>query len=362
MDVRLIENVDEFRKLKQPWNELASRTPDDHAFMRHEWFDHWLSSQGVTTQLHMITGWQDGQLVGALPLVWKEMKLRGMCFRALRFAESAVSPRCNALTLSADVLERLLQRLASEKRCQLIELQHLETASPTTRLIVDNLCSRPSLLVAVSPGRQSPYLTLNCGWEDYLRGLPSHRSAWIRKKCINKLHGCGQPFDFRRVKDASEAGYLVDVLLDVSSRSWKADGGSAIPQVPSQKLFYSTFTHTGLAHGLIEAIVLSIGGQAVAFDYYLKCSHRYSLIRGDFDKKYGKFRPGENLRVALIKELAQPGVPVELDFGGTVSDYKLGWSNGMREHLVIHAARRFSKGAWALSWKILKRYVKANGS
>jgi len=351
MEVRLIEPFDTFRQLIQPWNELCRQSPDDHAFMRHEWFEHWLSSQELTDRLHMITAWRDGQLVGVLPLVWRETRYKGIPFRTLRFAESAVSPRCNALILSPDVLAPLAGRLTSDRRYQLLELQHLEADSLTTRLLLDYLRVRSPLLVNVSPGRQSPYLALDCSWDEYLQGLTSRRRYWIRNSCVKRLAESGYPHAIRFITDEAEADYLLDFMIEVSGRSWKADIGTAIGQIPSQRRLYTDFTKAGLARGLVEAVVLSMDGKPVAFDYYLRCNRRYSGIRCDFDRSFAQYRPGENLRIALIQRLTQSSAPAEVDFGGEVAEHKLQWANHIRSHIVIHAARPFSKGAPVVLWK-----------
>ena len=365
MEVKLIDNFDDFLKLRQPWNELSRQTPDDHAFMRHEWFEHWLSSQEMTSRLHVITGWQDGQLVGVLPLVWKSIRLRGMHLRSLGLAESSVSPRCNALIVEGERLGPLVERLVTERKSQLIELQHLEAASPTTRSLVASLRHQSRLLVHVSPGRQSPYLTVDRSWDEYMKGLSGHRRAWIRGT-IKKLQANGRPFEFRYISDESGAEFLTGAIMQVSNRSWKADVGTAISQVPSQQRLYAEFTRIGLAHGLVEAIVLTIDGRPVAFDYYLTCGRRHSLIRGDFDKEYAGCRPGENIRAAYITRLGQSAVPAEVDFGGAVAEYKSLWANAIRDHIVIHAATPYRRGALVLLWKKLtggeQRHLIRDGS
>ena len=133
-------------------------------------------------------------------------------------------------------------------------------------------------------------------------------------------------------------------MLKISDASWKYDSGSAISQVPPVTRFYRKFTEIALKQDLIVLWFLDINGEKVAFDYYLKDSGRLSGIRSDYDKSYGDYYPGDNIKLELLKQMFADPEMQEFDFGGSDYDYKLRWTSNIRKHINLIIGNKNLKG------------------
>ncbi len=328
---RFIDSYDEFQSLADAWNELVLSTPLAHVFMRHEWFDTWITTRDTRPQLAIQTGWRDGQLVSIAPLMRTTQKFKFVSAKLLKFLQSPISPRCNFIAKEQNDAARLFDSFPSIPDWDLLVTENMESAQLMTDWYTDFLGTQSSLRYFAQNGRQSPYLDISGTWENYLKSLHRDRRTFIKSECLNRLQRAENP-RIERCNPATNPEYIVSTMLDVSSRSWKQDSGSAIGQVPGQKRFYEQYTQKALAHGWVDIRILHIGGKPVGFDYYLTYQNNYSLIRTDFDTSLKYYHPGENLKLDLLQELFSKDQPAQLDMGGDSSLYKQKWASGVRSH------------------------------
>ena len=85
-----------------------------------------------------------------------------------------------------------------------------------------------------------------------------------------------------------------------------------------------------------------------------------SLIRTDFDPRFKFYSPGSCLRYLTLVELFDSSRVHEYDFGGRDYDYKLKWTDRVREHWNIVAPSDSIIGQTAVSvamWARRRRSV-----
>jgi len=355
---KIIDSFSEFKNLHDAWNELVEGKPVDHVFMKHEWFDCWINSQDVADRLVLVTGWRDGQLVAIAPLMYGRTKMKFLPLRTINFLQSAVSPRCNFIVSSTEELNGLFENIRRLKNWDVFLATNMEESVPETKAFLQCLVeNRRGTSFAIEDGRQSPYLDIEGTWEDYLKSQLKKRRNYIKSECINRLTKKTEQHAIIHITDAKDFDNLFSQMLDISSRSWKQESGTAIGQVKSQYLLYKTFTPIALRNGWVEIWMLEINNKKVAFDYHLTLNNIHSLIRSDFDSEFNWYHPGENLKIASLKELFSRGVKSQLDLGGSPAPYKLRWADKIRRHLSITVACKSPRGRSALFLKSTVRPI-----
>lgn len=72
MEIKVINNEEEWAEMGAAWNELLEKSAINVPFLRHEYLMSWWAHRGGAewpeSELYIVTGWQGGVLAGAAPL------------------------------------------------------------------------------------------------------------------------------------------------------------------------------------------------------------------------------------------------------------------------------------------------------
>ena len=342
-EIKIINSFDDFLELSDSWDELVRATELDHVFMRHLWFKCYIECYQIKEKLSIVTLWRDDKLCAIAPLMRSRSKRKGIVFKTLKFISSGISPRCNFIAKSKEDLFALLDECLKIDGWDLMTLDNLELEINQTKLLREYLDRHRDYMTNLEPGFQSPYLITDGSWDDYLESLSRNRRRYLKNRLSKRMERA-ESFYLHKASADDNMEELYDWMLKISDTSWKHDNGSAIRQVPPVARFYRQFTEIALKQDLISLWFLDINGVKVAFDYYLKDAGRLSGIRSDFDKSFGDFYPGDYIKLEFLQRMFADPDMHEFDFGGTVYDYKLRWTNDIRKHINLIIGNKNFKG------------------
>jgi len=361
---KLVQDFDDFLKLREPWNELVRNCDVDHAFMRHEWFECWVRHLGTADNLRILTVWSDGLMVAAAPLQMKRQKLKGMPLRVLSFMSSSVSPRCNFILHSSCDSAGFFNEVFAIRAWDLVYTENLEVGLATTNKYLEYLKSGIFRNYDTEPGRQSPHQILDTDWDSYLKTLSKNHRKNIRA-ALRRLEELGE-YEFLEFETYEGSEIIFEQMVVVSGSSWKSEFGTDLKSNPKIAAFYKDFSRLGSREGLWKLYMLRIGNALVAFDYLLKHNNSLTGIRSDYDPAYKDLMPGHLMKVATIRDLCSRGVPWEYDMGGMAAEYKKGYVKNVREHINVTACS-FKPYGQALMfgkkviWPLVKKFKKQRG-
>ena len=353
-EFRIITTYDEFLNLSDSWDDLVCPTELNHVFMKHIWFKYYIECYELQKRLSIVTLWQADRLTAIAPLMRATTKRKGIEFKTLKFISSGISPRCNFISRSQKDLYELLDYCLKLQNWDLMTLDNLELELNQTKLLQQYFDQHRSFMTHSEPGHQSPYLSTHDSWNGYLESLSRNRRRYLKNRLCKRLEKA-ESFHIHKATADDDPEELHNWMLKISDASWKYDSGSAISQVPPVTRFYRKFTEIALKQDLIVLWFLDINGEKVAFDYYLKDSGRLSGIRSDYDKSYGDYYPGDNIKLELLKQMFADPEMQEFDFGGSDYDYKLRWTNNIRKHINLIVGNKNLKGRGLL---IAMNYIK----
>jgi CelD/BcsL family acetyltransferase involved in cellulose biosynthesis len=149
-------------------------------------------------------------------------------------------------------------------------------------------------------------------------------------------------------------------MIAISGASWKAQSSSDMLTNKPIADFYRDFSREAGNDGFWLLHMLKINDSYVAFDYYLKFGNRLTGIRSDYDMSFKDYMPGHLVKIATIKYICSTGEPWEYDMGGIASEYKLSYTNEVRNHIHIMAGSTGPYGHLLIMgkrkfWPMLKR-------
>ncbi|HBC47712.1 MAG TPA: hypothetical protein DEO84_02195 [candidate division Zixibacteria bacterium] len=338
---KIIEHLDEFKKLEQPWNDLVMQTDVDHIYMKHQWFYEWIKAYQETDSLAIVTIWQDGLLVAAAPIHRKPLRFKKITARSLSFLSSGVSPRCNFIAIDKPSADNLFTAIFALSKWDLLSTDNVESTSAVTQYYLDYLVNHMQPHY-IEPGFQSLYLRSEGTWDSYWKSLSSNWRTNFKRYSLDKP-GKVQSYEIRHLRTESEYQIFEPEMLKISEKSWKAEIASHLVANSALGRLYSCFTPIGLRNGWVYIPHLIINGEYVGYVYFLCYQDKYVGIRAEFDDSFKEFSPGNNLHLAIIKELYSSGRTCEYDLGPDAA-YKRNFCNLIKQHHNILVGNKNIKG------------------
>lgn len=343
LEIRIIEDFDEFQKLEKPWNELATLTDVDHVYMKHQWFSEWIKAYEVKNSLTIVTIWRDGQLVGAAPLYRMPLKFKKIKARGIGFLSSGVSPRCNFIGLDDQILAELINAVLKLSGWDILFTDNMESDAAATKYYVNFLESdNNSFSYYMEPGFQSLYLITEGSWDDYWNSISKKWRINFKRYSLDRIKMV-KSYEIIQIKTEADVGEFYSEMYKISAKSWKASIDShLVPESPLGRL-YSNFSPIGLRHGWVNIQCLKINGSYAGYIYFLHHNNKYVGIRAEFDEKYKSCSPGNNLHLAIMKELFNKSQICEYDLG-PAAPYKQNFCSRVKKHTTITVGNKNIKG------------------
>lgn len=342
----LITDYSGFMKLKQQWNELVSSSEVDHVYMKHEWFSEWIKAYDVLDLLSIVTLWKDGQLSAIAPIYRKQFNFKKIRAKGLSFLSSGITPRCNFILNDYSLLDELVDHILKLKDWDVFFNSNMETEIGTTQRYIELLRDRRNkhiFRVDDEDALRSPYVLTEGTWEGYLSSLPKKRQKYLTRMCLKRLEKA-ESFEFLKITTREQFEGFVPTMFDISAESWKASVNRHLKADSPVGKLYINFTPIGLKHNWVAIYVIKVNGETIGFEYLLSCNNKYTLIRCDYKEGHKYYSPGNNLRIAILKDLYSRKHVSEYDFAGSDYPHKLEWTNKIRKHVTITVGNRNLRG------------------
>jgi CelD/BcsL family acetyltransferase involved in cellulose biosynthesis len=351
IEFKIIEKLDEFSKLRQPWDELVAQTDCDLVFMRHLWFEEMARAYSLDGFLAVVTLWRDGQLAAVAPVYRNRQPFKGIRTKAISFIAGEPTPRCNFIAADVDLIEPLVGKMMNLSDWDILYLENMEEDAASTKRYLELLeTDRYGSGFQSSEGLQSPFMTIRGSWDDYWNSLSKKRRKHLNKMCFRRLDKAAS-YRFKRIESGDEFEEFASNMIGISGKSWKSERGTHIQAESSEGRFYAGFTPKAMEQGLVAIYTIELNGRLAGFEYLLKSGCNYSATRCDFDQEFKYYSPGSNLKIAIIKHLSEMDGPCKYDLTGAAYQYKLEWCSEIRSHLTITVGNRNLKGRFVIMAK-----------
>jgi len=335
-------------ELSSEWEALAEAVGAP-PFLRPGWFAAWYAAFGRgRTEIYSLR--RDGQLAAVLPLERRAGALLAAAnwhtplFGPVAADEGALAALCGAL-LGVHVA-----------RLDLLLLDAGDPAVSTLRELAPHSIER----VVTQP----PYVDATGSWADYDAGLPRKQRKELRRWRRRLDEEGTVEVEFTAGGDRLDA--LLDEGFEVEGSGWKAEAGTAIVSDPTVERFYRDVAHWADAHGWLTLAFLRLDGRAIAFDLCLEAGDAVYALKGGLVPEYRRHGPGHLLAHASLARAFASERIASYEFLGDADDYKLIWSDAVRERVRVQAFRHSPAGlaellAWSYGRRAAKRVAGAIG-
>lgn len=324
----------ELAPVEHEWDELCSRAGAP-PFLRPGWVGAWWRAFGEGT-VEVLAVRENGRLTAVAPLSRCDGVLRSIAdehgIESGIVAENGAAAR----ELSGALVERV------EGRASLLFVDPTRTGLAELR---DSAGARRCRAL-VRTATRSPYVAVGGDWPGYERRLGTKLLADLRRR-RRRLEEQGAVSI-----ELGDGGDRVDELLSegfaVEASGWKGTAGTAIASDVATAGFYRETAQWARSRGWLHLAFLRLDGRAVAFEFAVRDGATHYRVKVGFDPAHREHAPGKLLLHRVLEDSFASGV-TRFDFLGDDDAYKLEWSTGLRDLVLVQLFARDVTGslAWA---------------
>ena len=353
--------------LRDVWRQVLDKSQQPTPFLTHEWFQCCLAGYLGHKTLSILVIRDGSEVLGIAPWWQSHDVVRGIPVRRLEFITTPDTPEVDFISQPGQrtlVLETILDHCFSLRKgvWDLLTLSQWPIESPHYS-VLEQLLQQKHQAFYKGIVSKTPYLPIQMGWEAYLQT----RSSKFRKTCRNIMNRINRlnNVEIQCIRQKMTGDVWQDVLA-VSKKSWKFHEEIAIASQSEAERFFEVLTDIASQQGWLFVWLLKVDTFPIAMEYSLAYAGKVYALRADFDESYKDLSPGTFLEHHIIKRLFEEGY-CEYNFGPGLNDYKLNWTNHVRENIFISIYNTTTKGIITslLEGRIIPflknlRYIKEN--
>ena len=302
---------------------------------------------------------RDGKrLLGLAPLVKKIMWQKGVPLRWLTslFAFHEIhGTQFIAGEQEAVVIDTIFEHLGGAGDSWDLWTMHFVKGDRQAEMFEAQLRQRGLQFIAEETKR-SPYMQLRGSWEDQSKVLQPRFRTTVRSR-ERRLREKGKvTLEYLDTPGRLEAG--LKAIQIVEADSWKLGAGTALTEDLKQWPFYVQYGKSASTNGTLRLPVLFLDEEPVAYDYSILHKGVYHLLKTSYRNAYRLDYPGTVLRKLVVENLCMEQVK-EFDFLGLDEEWKMKWTDCVREHVAFTAFNNTLRGHCSYLMSTISRRVKS---
>lgn len=333
-------SLDPYREL---WSEVFRVRPHQPS-VSFEWTRALFHNHlGKNDRLVLVVLRDRERIQGIVPLVAESSRLFGLPMVTL----APLSERYNThgdLLLSAaseNLVGALLDALFSfPYPWDMFRMSRLIEGSPLTACLEDQLrrgqtsfrsrSETPSFVLPL-PGSYDKYLARRSGkFRNFVRRAEKRLARLGRIEFLQT----GVHLDL-------DAAYTA--LIDIETRSWKHEHGTAISAIGRQRNFYQELCRGMFESGRLHLTFLTLDGAPIAYNLGLVFDDTYYYLKTSFDEAFRAHSPATVVRSRLLALLIESGIST-FDFPGEPYEWEAQWTRDLQWHRSLLVFNRTMRG------------------
>jgi CelD/BcsL family acetyltransferase involved in cellulose biosynthesis len=337
LELQPIERLNDF---ETGWDELLSKSLDNHPFLTYEWLTSWRKHFGKEKELRLFTARSEGAISLAIPVMYSPRRVFGIKHSKIEFAATPESDYHVFLVTSFQEASRAVDELiesmmedSTDADC--VEFKDVPENSLTSRLL--EKVNREGLGGSRSITNSCPYIPLPKNYELYLQSLgPNMRrnlKVWERQALRDYT------VEFVRYDKIGTAEEAMKSLFELHQKRQRAKGNWGSFSDSIHRNFHTDVANAFAEKGWLALFFLTFNGKPVSTVYAYEYNKKLYAYLCGFDPEYARYRPGNLAFNNLIKYGIEKELK-ELDFLRGGEEYKTRWGAMVRNNFEFKIPKK----------------------
>lgn len=323
-----IVSVEKFIELRGEWNSLLNKSDNTVPYLRHEWLESWWYGFGQGHRLHVILVRDNGQLIGAAPLMVSRRTLSKLPVVAVHFIGLNFGfLDFIAVERKRECLSLFMKLLLEESDSDVIIIKGISAQSDHDQILRDLLTQRQIKFNVKTHGEI--FIDTRSGKQRYIEERSTKLWSNIRNR-RKRLERLGK-VEFIRYQKNDDPSEIMNEAFDVSLRSWKGKTGTAISLKEEFRRFFTRQFDLFSQNGGAEIWIMRSNGKGIACRLGFVDRGIYVESEIAYDEAFAPYSPGTILSAVSNEVLIQEGIS-EINLGMAFA-WKQEWSPQSKERL-----------------------------
>jgi len=331
--IKVIQDLEEFRKLKDTWNSLAESCESYTPWLSYDWFNLCLKYFLGGNKLFVLVLYKAGRIVAIAPFVVKNEKFRGIIqTEKIELLGCPHSPIRNFILgdsseedKASSILNIFRYILDQYREWDVMELDRVPEENNVFN-IFSEVISQLKLDFRTYFSARNWYLDgIDYSFSQYFENLPKKIQKDVQY-CRRRLGKMGN-LRFQIELDSGSLDHYLDLYEKVRDKSWKA------PE--KDKTFIREFTKLTAEKGWMRLAFLRYNDAPIACQKWIVCDKIAYIWDVLHDEDYGKHSPGKILSTDISQYVFDHDRVTEIDFMTGDEPYKKDWTPKRRERKGI---------------------------
>lgn len=346
-EIRVINNLEDFKLLETHWNQLLEKSPIRSAFLTWTWLYSWWNTYGTSKQLWIVTVWHDDTLTGLAPLMLETRK-KGVS--SLKVLVNIGTPQTDAggFLFQKDnptVVDRMVEFILSKKaEWDLLEVNVLLSEGQERNSISRHI--NPKEVFIKIEENEHYIVPLTDNWETFSKRLSKKFTHNLRRAA--RLANEMGTVNLRHLTGENVKPELVQELIDINQH---AHFPRLYNSPLEQKLLFELIINGGEQTNWLDIYILNINDKPIAYEYGFVYEKRFESWRSGFDTNTPQqISVGKLLSMNVFETCIREGY-LEIDFLRGDEAYKLEWKPEKKQYCNIRLFnRRTLQGVLSYHW------------
>jgi CelD/BcsL family acetyltransferase involved in cellulose biosynthesis len=311
LELSTLRTPEELASVARSWDGMVRAMPRPSPFLLHDWIAAWERHFGDGRSLEVTVARRDGEVVGGLAL--SVSSVAGVKVAAFPGAHNSALADVIVAPGEDDETARAIVEAASRGSQSAIDVFGL----PADSRLEAALGGRMTTIQRV----ESPVMEAPDGWEAAYQSKTSSKTRNQHKRRRKQLAALGE-YSVETARTREELEAVMDDVFRLHVARWAGrPDGTELGTAQGQA--FAREATLALAEADIPRIVfLRIGGEPVAFFYYMALEGTMYLYRLAFDPEYAKYSPGLVNALDALEIACDEGL-TRIEFLGGGERYKM---------------------------------------
>lgn len=352
---RLIQAERDWELLRDEWDRLVDSMPQASGFLSFDFVFAWWTHFGLSKRLWIIVLYEGTQISAIAPMMISPKRILGPYRWRLEFIGDAIIMESPDMIVDENDATRreLLWRcvLATDSEWDAAYLREQRPGIHTHPAMIAVDSSR--YIASISEVTESPYVTFDQSWEDYLATRSrSQRKGFARK--LRQLEAAGEWRFEKHDSDCMRSGCL-EKYREVESRSWKAGSHFSVGGHPARNAFYQDVVNRLGPGGNMRFRFLLLDDMPIAATFGVFLKGHYASLEICHDRAFDGLSPGLVLTGLELEYCHKSTEYNEYNFLIGMYNNKISWKTAMHQLRNIYV---LPKNLMGQAEKFLKFSIK----
>lgn len=340
MEIREINNLDDFRLIKDEWNNLLGSILNKNIFLTWNWNYIWFKHYSANRDLSILVFENDNGIQGIIPLVRKKLTFSMINYPILEnmgipnsdYGGIIVPDNYKEIT---DQIFNLFAKFIKEHKLA-IRMDEIPKNINIYSELKDRLSANGiGVFVKRQPLSYCPYISLEGSWETYLKKLNKKFRKDIERNTRRFERDFGE-IHFRKSSSVEDLKNDFNIFMDLQKKKRFNKGFEPIGT--DELSFLYDIAENFLSNNWLNLSFLEVNGSTVACGLAFEYNKVYYYYLNAFDSEYSSYSMGKIHYFYILKDLFNRGLN-ELDFMRGDEIYKSFWSPSTRtnERIIVYA-------------------------